>query len=255
MKLFLYVLLLVCLVSSCNENAQDIAPSSQVMATSDYSKIAQANLQNTANQEAYLSQQLSLLNLSKEEVEKASRGTSNGFFKDSYKGLNNLGNLLFSQGSYDLALFYYISSLQILVFNDKLEAQAIAFRNIALTYQEKGDYENAAINFWQSFYLWEEIGDMSRQGQLYNDLGVVYALAHDFVPAENFDVENSTTLHFYESAIDIHTEINDLERVVQAEYNIDLLYTAWLGKESNTITSKGEKDELQYAQDDVEDIL
>lgn len=254
MKKIFYLLLIVSFISACNEKPENMVTPDQALATTvDFSTIAKANLQSTANQEAYLNKQLDLLDLSEHEIEKASKNASNNFIslKDSYKKLNNLGNQLFDEESYHLALFHYITSLQLSIFNGELEGQAIAFRNVALAYQQVGDYENAAINFWQSFYLWEKIGNESRKGQLYNDLGVVYALAHDFVPVTSFDVENSTALSFYDAALDLHHATNNAEKIAQVAYNIDVLYTTWLEKERSSIFKKG----WRYEQDDVEDIL
>lgn len=254
MKRFVYFFLALGFLSSCNDET-DVLPSTDQQSTAvttDFSTIAEANLQNKTNQEAYLSQQLAALNVSESEIEKVTEYRS-GFLNlgEQIKQLNLIGNSFFAESNYNFALLYYLSSLQLAVANDDIEKAATLYRNIALAYQYKEDYENAAINFWHSFQLWDTIGDESRIGQLYNDLGVVYALAHDFLPAEDFDVEHSFALAFFEAALDNQIALNTSTGTPQAEYNITVLYGVW----SDKGLGANQKDEYLYAQDDVDDDL
>lgn len=262
-NLFYLLLCLVLVVSSCSEDENITTPQAPQNTSSDFASIAKRNLQSKDQQQAYLNQQLTALNLSQAEKEKALKNTSNDLLDLIFqaKTLNNLGNQLFAEENYELALFYYLNSLQVKTAANDLEGMAISYRNAALAYQEKGDYENAAINYWQSFYIWESLGNKSRQGQLYNDLGVVYSLSHDFLEVGSFSVEQSTSVTFYEKAIAINETLNDFEGIAQAKHNINLLYDNWLGEKSGSnakVTGGGDGDgdddfKGSYDQDDVED--
>lgn len=254
MKRFIYFLLALVFFTSCNEEADTLPNTSQKPANPaiDFSVIAEKNLQDKTSQVADIDQQLSALNIAESEIEKATD------YKNSFLGLserisqlNLLGNDFLGEGSYDFALMYYLISLQLAVSNDDIQKSAALYRNIALAYQHKGDYRKAAINLWHSLQLWSTLGDNARIAQVHNDLGVVYALAHDFMPLEYFDVDNSFALAFFESALDSRIAHSDSDGLYQSEYNITTLYGVW----SDKLLSSNSSSDYLYAQDDPEDDL
>lgn len=249
MKRFIYCLLAFGLFSSCNDET-DVRPDlgqENIAPAIDFSVIAEKNLQDKPSQEADIEQQMAALNIAVSEIQKvADNKNASLSLSERINRLNHLGSEFLAESNYNFALMYYLISLQLAVDNEDAQKAAVLYRNLALAYQYKGEYQKAAINFWHSLQLWSRLGDHARKMQLYNDLGVVYALVHDFVPVEDFDVDNSYALAFFEAAL-------DGEGVQQSEYNITLLYTTWSNKA--LITNGRDNDEYLYAQDDVEDDL
>ena len=217
----------------------------------DYSLIARSNLQDKQSQESFISKQMSALDISKAEIKASHTSFVDG--ESESKTYNNLGNQYFSEGNYDLAIYYYYNSIQLKLELENVAGAALSYRNVALAYQAKGDFENAAVNYWQSLYLWQDLGDVARQAQLYNDLGAVYDLAHDFVDVVNFQIEESHALTLYEKSLDLSVALNDVEGVSQTEYNINLLNETYLGTKTSTTSSR--EGSLSRDQDDVEDEL
>lgn len=257
MKRIIYFLLAFVFFSGCNNEADILPNSSQesTVSTNDLSVLAEKNLQNKTNQKVDIQQQLAALNISENEIEKATAYKSSFLnLSERINQLNLIGNEFLAESNYNFALFYYLISLELAVANSDIHKGAALYRNIALAYQHKGDYHKAAVNFWHSFQLWSMVGDDARIAQLYNDLGVVYALAHDFESLEDFDVENSLALAFFESALDSRIAQNDSDDIQQSEYNIATLFAAWSNKVLTTGRSR-DNDEFLYAQDDVEDDL
>lgn len=253
MKRFIYFLLALGFLSSCNDEA-DVLPNTgqPAIISTDFSVIAEKNLQSKTSQEAYLDQQLATLNFSDNEIEKAVN-YKNSFLSLSERisQLNLIGNEFLVEGNYNYALLYYLISVQLAVANDDIQKGAALYRNIALAYQHRGDYREAALNFWHSLQLWSSLGDNARIAQLHNDLGVVYALAHDFVALAHFNVENSFALAFFETALDRRIAQDASVGIQQAEYNIATLYGVW----SNKVLGSNTSSDYLYAQDEHEDDL
>ena len=257
MKHFLYLFLAVVVLSSCEDNLNEVTSNTQnqITAPENLSLIAQENIQNKDSQLRYLQQQNRALSLSEDERNKTLSSTTNGFkiTEGLAKIYNNTGNDYYREGNYEYALFYYLLSLDLKLPTNDNEGMALSYRNIALTYQTLGDYQNAAINFWQSYYLYEALENASNKAKLLNDLGIVYDLAHDFVNLAQFDVENSQSLLFYEQSIDLSQALNDYEAIAQTENNIGLYYNTYLSKSSN-YTSRTDLP-VSRDQEDVEDEL
>lgn len=257
MKHFLYLFLFVVVLSSCEDNFNEVAVDDQKKEThpDNLSLIAQENILNKEFQKQYIQQQTNSLSLSDDEKSKSLNSSTNGLLivGDLGKAYNNAGNDFYREGDFEYALFYYLLSLDLKLVNGDNEGMAISYRNIALTYQTIGDYRNAAINFWQSYYLYEALEDTSKMAKLFNDLGIVYDLAHDFVGLEQFDIDNSQALTFYEQSINFSEGLNDNEAIIQVENNINLFYGTYLSKD---IYQSNRTDiEVSRDQDDVEDEL
>lgn len=257
MKHFLYLLVCVLIFSSCESDLAEIAPATtdQVIASQDFAEIARANIQDPTRQEVYLNQQNQILSLSENERSKALGTVSNAseLGSDLYKSYNNLGNEFYRNGNYNLALFLYLTSVELKIQEADSESLALTYRNIGLAYEALEDYENAAINLWQSYYLYETLGNTSKSATLLNDLGAVYDLAHDFVSSDLFDVENSLALGYYTQSVELNETLGDFEGVAQAQSNIGLLFETY-SRNGNTINSRNRL-EPSRDQDDVEDEL
>lgn len=258
MKRFIYFLLALGFFSSCNNEADMLPNKIQDPATSttNFSALAESNLQNKSSQLADIDQQIAALDISENDFYKVSN-FKNGFLNlnERIKQLNLKGNDYFSENNYHYALIYYLFSLQLAASNNDIQKEATLYRNVALAYQHKGDYRKAVINFWHSFKLWKIINDNARVAQLYNDLGVVYALASDFKGSvDDFEVENSHTLAYFEAGLDGRVVLGDMEGISQSEYNINTLYAVW---SDGAIVANGRSgnDDYLYAQDDPDDDL
>lgn len=257
MKHFLYLLGLVFFISSCDNDLTELTDTStnQTVGNTNFAEVARSNIQSSTNQKAFIDQQNSKLSLSESEKSKALETVANSLviIEDLYKSYNNIGNTYYRDGNYDFALFYYLTSLDLKLQASDNEGLALSYRNIALAYQAKGDFENAAINFWQSYYLYDLLENASKKAQLLNDLGVIYDLAHDFVAVDNFDVENSLALDFYTQAIDLNESLSDLTGIAQSETNVELLFQTYSQKTNST----GSRTDIEPSrdQDDVEDEL
>lgn len=255
MRHFLYLLLSVLMLSSCNDNLPELEKSAQSQVVPEnLSMLAQENIENPTSQKNYLSSQADLLQLSEIDKSKLLNTAANG--SEEGVGLareyNNLGNQYYKNKSYKIALFYYLTSLNLKLGTGDDLGMALSFRNIALAYQALGDYRNAALNFWQSYYLYELVEDSSRMAKLLNDLGIVYDLAHDFINLEDFDAENSYALSYYSQSIELNESSSNLEGVLQTEHNIESFFSTYLNRDTATSRTTGE---VSRDQDDVEDEL
>ena len=258
MKKLFYLLILSMAVAACNddfENVSDLNTQEEIQ-TNELAVIAKKNIQNTTNQKAYVSSQLKGITLSGIDLDKTYENSNHSYDNstDQAKFYNNLGNDYYGAKQYDLALYYYFSALQLKIGEGNSESIALTFRNIGLAYQSNGEYENAAVSFWQAYFLWESIGSVARKAQTLNDLGAVYDLAHDFSQNPNLDVEDSYSLYYYENALALNESLSDGEGIVQVENNISLLFSNWLAKDTGTTSVDKDKD-LSRDQDDVEDEL
>ncbi len=257
MKHFLYLLVCVFIFSSCENDPSELVvkDAGQTLAGPNFAATARANIQDAASQQNYLSQQNSLLLLSEAEKSKALASVSNAsqLADDLYKSYNNLGNEFYRNGNYSIALFLYLTSVELKIQEADSESLALTYRNIGLAYEAVEDYENAAINFWQSYYIYETLGNSSKKATLLNDLGAVYDLAHDFVSSELFDVENSLALGYYTQSVELNETLGDFEGVAQAQANIGLLFETYSQK-GNMINTRNRL-EPSRDQDDVEDEL
>lgn len=255
MRHFLYLSLSVLVLTSCNDNLPEVEKSVQIQSISEnIAGLAQDNINNVALQREYLSNQNSLLTLSESERSKLLDTSSNG--SESGIGLgkkyNNLGNQHYRNKNYEVALFYYLNSLELKLGTGDHSGLALSFRNIALTYQAIGDHTNAALNFWQSYFLYELLEDNFRMAKLLNDLGVVYDLAHDFVDLAAFDLEKSYALSYYSQSIALNESFDNLDGVLQTEKNIESFYNTYLYRQMLTTSRTGD---VSRDQDDVEDEI
>src|SRR5690606_37957382 len=171
-KLF-YLPLVLFVMYSCDDPSEEINIESEtVVNTNELADVAAKNLQSNATQEAYISKQLSSLQLSVSDKEKTSKNIGNAHVIGQDKILNNLGNYYSDSGNMDLAIYFYLQSLQLKLLETNNESRSITYRNLGLAYQAKGDYTNAAVSFWQALLLIQEGEDTVRAAKLYNDLGV-----------------------------------------------------------------------------------
>ena len=252
MKNYFYLLFLILIVSSCDDQSEYITPADPDSEFENlyFSTLAKDNLKSIESQRELVTSQLNAFNLSTAEKEKiAKHSGGNASFADQSKELNNQGNIHYTEGNFDLALYYYYNSLQIKLETPGDEGLSVTYRNVALAYQALGDYKNAAINFWQALLIAEELDNVDRIAMLYNDLGVIYDLAYDFGPIESFDPETSASVSLYEKALSISISINNTERIAQANFNLELLYD--LKEDSSTARRRA----AGRDQDDVEDQL
>lgn len=253
MRHFFYLSLSVLMFTSCNDNLPEVEQAVQNQSLSEnIASIAQVNINNVALQREYLSNQQKSLTLSENEISKLLNTSSNGMEGEVElaKEYNNLGNQHYRNENYEIALFYYLTSLDLKLETGHDSGLALSFRNIALTYQAIGDHRNAALNFWQSYYLYELLDDNSGMAKLLNDLGIVYDLAHDFVDLAEFDVENSYALSYYSQSIALNESFDNLGGVLQTEKNVESFYSTYLDKDMLTTSRTGD---VSRDQDDVED--
>lgn len=255
MRHFLYLLSFLLMFTSCNDNLPELEKSTQKQVIPEnLSTLAQENIDNEASQKEYLSDQYNFLALSEIDrnklVDNAENGSEEGLGLS--KKYNNLGNEFYKSKNYEIALFYYLTSLDLKLDVGNDVGMALSFRNIALTYQAMGDYRNAAINFWQSYCLYKLQGDASRMAKLLNDLGIIYDLAHDFVHLKEFVLENSYALSYYSQSIDLSETFNNSEGVLQTELNIKSFYNTYLYRDT---LAASRTDDVSRDQDDVEDEI
>lgn len=257
MRHILYLLGLVFIFSSCENVHPELADADpdQAISGQNFEDIAIRNIQSITSQQNYLKEQNEALSLSENERGKALSTASNASetVDDLYKSYNNIGNEHYRSGNYNLALLFYLTSVELKLQGSDDESLALTYRNIALTYEALGNYENAAINFWQSYYLYQSLEDDEKVATLLNDLGAVYDLAHDFIPRGLFQPESSLALDFYNQSVELNESLGDIEGVNQTEINIGLLFQTYSkGKKSSSSRTDLEP---SRDQDDVEDEL
>jgi serine phosphatase RsbU (regulator of sigma subunit) len=91
---------------------------------------------------------------------------------------------------------------------------ANSYRQIAIVYYMKGEYDEAIKNFEQSLKTWEEAGDESGIGRAHMNIGIIY-----------FNIgQYDKALENYLKATEILSQINDIDGVARANNNIANLY-------------------------------
>ncbi len=91
---------------------------------------------------------------------------------------------------------------------------ANSYRQIAIVYYIKGEYDKAISNFKQSLKTWKEAGDVSGVGRAHNNIGIIY-----------FNIgQYDKALENYLKASEILSQINDIDGVARANNNIANLY-------------------------------
>ncbi len=258
MKHFLYLLVFAFIFTSCENEHSEVAPSAadHTIASQDFAEIARLNMQNTASQQKYISRQNQLLALSENERSKALDPSSNAseIVDDVFKSYNNIGNQFYRSGNYNFALLFYLTSVELKLQGSNNESLALTYRNIGLAYEALGDFENAAINLWQSYLLYQSLGNASKTATLLNDLGAVYDLAHDFLPLVQFQVDNSMALGFYTQAMDLSESLGEEARIDQVQKNIGMLFETY-SERANLVNARSGDLKVRRDQDDVEDEL
>ncbi len=91
---------------------------------------------------------------------------------------------------------------------------ANSYRQIAIVYYIKGEYDKAIENFELSLKTWKDAGDERGVGRAHNNIGIIY-----------FNIgKYDKALENYLKASKILTQINDIDGVARANNNIANLY-------------------------------
>lgn len=103
------------------------------------------------------------------------------------KEYNNLATYFYNNDGYDSAIFYFNKAMDYYRSLDtsKLEqpiSYYLAGINITLgsLYINKGDYDKGLNCFYNSLKLWEKEGDKFKQAKLYNNIGSIFTLHHEY---------------------------------------------------------------------------
>ncbi|MGD2092437.1 MAG: tetratricopeptide repeat protein [Candidatus Aminicenantes bacterium] len=132
---------------------------------------------------------------------------------------NRIGLIVWSTGSYDLALDYYKRGMKILEStanptDGDLENKGTTLNNISQIYAARGDYDNALRYLEQSLKISEQIGDKSGEGVTLNNISQVYQARGDL----------DTALRYLEQSLKIREQIGDIPGEAITCFNMAKIY-------------------------------
>jgi tetratricopeptide (TPR) repeat protein len=134
---------------------------------------------------------------------------------------NRIGMIVWSTGSYDLALDYYKRGMKILEStahptDEDLENKGVTLNNISQIYQARGDLDTALRYLEQSLKISEQIGDKSGEGKTLNNISQIYDARGDL----------DTALRYLEQSLKISEQIGDKAGEGKRLNNISQIYQA-----------------------------
>ncbi len=114
----------------------------------------------------------------------------------------------------DTSIIYANSAIKLGKEINFYKGVANSYRQIAIVYYIKGEYDKAINNFEKSLITWEEAGDISGVGRAHNNIGIIY-----------FNIgQYDKALENYLKASEILSQINDIDGLARAYNNIANLY-------------------------------
>jgi len=120
------------------------------------------------------------------------------------------------KGSYQKALSYYYSMLELALDLDEKVQASTAYTNLAIIMLTLGNY-NQSVNFsLESLAIYEELGDKRGISSAIKNLGSVYLQMSDY----------ETSLSYYQQALELKADLKDSFAVRKGYHNIALVYLA-----------------------------
>ena len=134
--------------------------------------------------------------------------------RDIGGNLNNLGNILASQGNYMSAINYYEASLIAYENADFKDGISSTLHNIGTLYVDQGELEKALEYYENSLVLSRETGDAFGISHATGNIGSVYE-----------ELGNTDkALRYFEESLKINRDIGDLSGVAFSLYSIGGIY-------------------------------
>lgn len=168
------------------------------------------------------------------------------YYDQSYENLNNALDLInntkdrisiYMKASLEWECFHYLGKLNMLWDNDieaesfllkSLEAirtfeirdnikEGVILEDLAKLYSLKGDDEKAIEYYLYSIEVFQKFGDKVKQAEIKFEIGKIFS---------NFIQNKQKSLEFYEEALDLYENLNNLEKSIEilkilGEYYID----------------------------------
>lgn len=134
---------------------------------------------------------------------------------DLSKLYNNIAYIYFKNESYDKAIDYYQRSLDLKITSGVTQASiGKTLRNIALTLQQQGKFEDALAKYDEALAVYQEIDSESKIALIYSNMGYLY------MEMKQYDKADVT----YRKSLDIRTGLDDQMGVAKTLANMSGLY-------------------------------
>ena len=134
--------------------------------------------------------------------------------KGTYKCYNNIGLAYLYQGMYDLALNYFLKALKIAEEIGDKRSMSMTNSNIGLVHDDQKNYQKALEYFNYSLKIDEAIDDKDGMSYSYINIGNIYA------KQESFDL----ALNYFTKALKIKEELDDKSGMSTCYTNIGFIY-------------------------------
>lgn len=128
--------------------------------------------------------------------------------------LNNIGYFYKYRGDIDKALDYYLKSLAIRKEQGDVQPIANSLNNIAVIYSDQGNVPKALEYYNQSLAIYEQTNDKIGQALLFNNIGFIYYKMDDLELAEEY----------YYKSFALRKEVNDQKGVGNSYSNIGMVH-------------------------------
>ncbi|UTW67446.1 tetratricopeptide repeat protein [bacterium SCSIO 12643] len=110
-----------------------------------------------------------------------------------------LADFYVTQGNTQIALEYYLESIQIFKRLDDVYGLGTVYNSMGLFYHDLGDYEKAINYNQQALELFSTLERKDEIGSIFNNLGNIYAEKEDYPEA----------IKYYDLSLDVYKEIGD----------------------------------------------